>query len=666
MKKISVIAISLLAVMGCRNGFDFDETEIIEANAQKYFGIVDSKQDWICVQSEAVTITADAKLADIVKVQILSESPYFNKDAKILNEAEVKKGETVTLAYDVPKAATELVAACVSSKGAYYIQVFDVGQSQVSFSAASRVTRGVARRANGSEAPTFTSIKLRAPRQSFNALRALQGAECTIGGKKYTEWANSGWENELMWEPADGQTFDNGWKMDTEKNKGIIYRDLDGFEAGEQANVEKIVNNFLVKMENNVRRNNIKLIRNSAYFTQNNNYFYPDGVNPVTLIPIQANSSEFKWSHIFYYYFRPEDVPAGITETEYIKTLPKFKAIQVERVCSSTQAKNGEFFRTKEFLLPFYKEAPHEGEVQASAIFPKGYKIGFLNMKHENDRYNISNEKYGCTYGDGSLNFEVNHIAGHFLSAMDKKIGGLIEDGMQFTDPRIALFTANEKTYLCFEEGADCTFCDLILELGGGTDEPVYDQFELEGMPYTMCFEDRPNVADYDMNDLVLRCTRKGQTELSLTVVAAGADDDLVLYGTGIEAFDGKEIHEILKATGKGSDNHRFINTKKNGTVQSVVTKTVTVSKDMTIPKYLRNIYVYNATMDREIRFPERTGQSPYAIIIPGDFNYPQEGTRIDVAYQGFGTWAQNINVAADWYEYGSDSKIYTNPSKSN
>ena len=313
MKKISVIAISLLAVMGCRNGFDFDETEIIEANAQKYFGIVDSKQDWICVQSEAVTITADAKLADIVKVQILSESPYFNKDAKILNEAEVKKGETVTLAYDAPKAATELVAACVSSKGAYYIQVFDVGQSQVSFSAASRVTRGVARRANGSEAPTFTSIKLRAPRQSFNALRALQGAECTIGGKKYTEWANSGWENELMWEPADGQTFDNGWKMDTEKNKGIIYRDLDGFEAGEQANVEKIVNNFLVKMENNVRRNNIKLIRNSAYFTQNNNYFYPDGVNPVTLIPIQANSSEFKWSHIFYYYFRPEDVPAGMT-----------------------------------------------------------------------------------------------------------------------------------------------------------------------------------------------------------------------------------------------------------------------------------------------------------------------------------------------------------------
>lgn len=664
MKKLSVVAICLLAVMGCRHGYDFDETEIIEANAQKYFGIVDPKQDWVCVQSGSVTITADANLADIAKVQILSESPYFNKDAKILNEVEVKKGETVTLVYDAPKTATELVAACVSSKGAYYIQVFNVGQLKVNFSAATRATRGVTR-ANGSEAPTFTSIKLRAPQQSFNAMRTLEGAECTIKGKKYTVWANSGWENELMWEPADGQTFDNGWKMDTEKNKGIIYRDLNGFEDGEQANVEKIVNDFLVKIENNVRRNNIKLIRNSAYFSQNNNYFYPDGVNPVTLIPIQANSTEFKWNHIFYYYFRPQDVPAGMSESDYIKTLPKFKAIQVERVCSSDQAKNGKYFRTKEFLLPFYKEAPHEGEVQASAIFPKGYKIGFLNMKHENGKYNISNEKYGCTYGDGNLNYEVNHIEGHFLSAMDKSIGGLTDDGMQFNDPRIALFTANEKTYLCFEDGADCTFCDLILELGGGTDEPVYDQFEVDDMPYTMCFEDRPNVADYDMNDLVLRCTRKSQTELSLTIVAAGADDDLVLFGTGIEGFDGKEVHEILNATGNGADGHRFVNTKKDGTVRSVVTKTITVSKDMTIPKYMRNIYIYNSTLDRDIKFPERTGQSPYAIIVPGDFDYPLEGNRIDAAYLGFGTWAQNINVGIDWYNNGTPSKIYTNPCKS-
>jgi len=661
MKKFTLIAISIMAVMGCHHGYDFDETELIEANAQKYFGLVDPKQDWVCVQSDTVTITADANLPDIAKVQILTESPYFNENAKVLNEVQAKKGDVVTLVYDAPKATTELVAACVSSKGVYYIQVFKTGQTSVSFASTTRATRGITR-ASGSEAPNITSIKLKAPQKSFNAMRTLQGAECTIGGKKYTEWANSGWENELMWEPADGQTFDNGWKMDTEKNKGIIYRDLNGFDEGEQANVEKIVNDFLVKLEKNVRRNNIKLIRKSAYFSQNNNYFYPDGVNPITLIPIQANSTEFKWNHIFYYYFRPQDVPAGMSEAEYVKTLPKFKAIQVERVCSSDQAKNGRFFRTKEFLLPFYKEAPHEGEVQASAIFPKGYKIGFLNMKHENGKYDISNVKYGCTYGDGSLNYEVNHISGHFLSAMDKSIGGLVDEGMQFNDPRIALFTANNKTYLCFEDGADCTFCDLILELGGGTDEPVYDQIEISNMAYTMCFEDRPNTADYDMNDLVLRCSRNSETELSLSLVATGADDELFLYGTGIEGFDGKEVHEIMGATTKGADGHRFVNTKKNGTERAVVTKTITVSKDMTIPRYLRNIYIYNYTMDRDIKFPERTGQSPYAIIIPGDFDYPLEGTRIDAAYLGFGNWAQNINVGIDWYKSSTESKVYTNP----
>ena len=45
------------------------------------------------------------------------------------------------------------------------------------------------------------------------------------------------------------------------------------------------------------------------------------------------------------------------------------------------------------------------------------------------------------------------------------------KDGMQWTDPRIAIFTANNKTYMCFEDGADCSFCDMIFEIGSGTEQ---------------------------------------------------------------------------------------------------------------------------------------------------------------------------------------------------
>ena len=92
-------------------------------------------------------------------------------------------------------------------------------------------------RAASSEAPSFTSLKLRAPRWTFNALRAQQGATCTIGDNTYTytytEWANSNW-NDQIWEVADGQKFDGGWQLDSEKNKGHIFRNIDGFAPGEE------------------------------------------------------------------------------------------------------------------------------------------------------------------------------------------------------------------------------------------------------------------------------------------------------------------------------------------------------------------------------------------------------------------------------------------------
>lgn len=663
-QKVFIGTICVLCVASCSkqdfSGFQQPTGENtihqeIEENAKNIFGTIDANQDWNSVMSSRVTVTADAALQNVAKVQILTESPFLNKNAKVLAEAEAQKGQTVTLQYDAPKAYSQLIAACVDSKGHYYIQAFKAGSSQVNFQ---QTQVNASRRASAVEAPSFTSLKLKAPHYSLNALRTQQGASCTIKNTEYTVWANSNW-NDQLWEVADGQTFDGGWQLDTEANRGHIYRNIGSFAEGEKEAVQAILNSFFFKYADDaqkIRKNNAAIIRNSTYVKTNNNYFYTDG-NPVTLIPIQTYNLDFKMDHVYYYYFKPSDVPTGMSESEYVKSLPKFKAIQVERVNSTDDSKAGVLFRKQEFLLPYFPEAPVQGNNTASAIFPKGYKIGFLNLKNNTNDFNISTENYGCTYGDGNLNYEVNHIKGHFNTAIDTKLGGGTEDGMQWKDPRIATFTANNKTYMCFEEGSDCNFSDLVIEIGGGL-EQLDEQPEPEAEVYTMCFEDRPQAADYDLNDVVLRCTRVNKTTLSLSLIAAGANDDVYIHGaTGWELND-TEVHEAFMATEPDQKGNRFVNTVKGGTQRDVLTYNVTVSEDMTIPNYLKGITIENKITGMAIGIAQK-GEPPYAVIIPEDFQYPLEKVAITSAYKKFIEWAQDMNVSVDWYRYEEADLVF-------
>lgn len=660
-KKFLFMLLGAAAIVSC-NKFDLnydpsgaEEVQEVKENAANIFGEIDPKQDWNSISNGTISVTANANLSNIVKVQILTEAPFLNNDAKVLSEANVKNGDQVTLTYSAPNVYKQLVAACVDNKGVYYIQVFDVGQTSVSFAQAKQSNS--ARRALASDAPDFTSIKLKAPQKSINTRRT----ESTDA--KFSMWKDSKW-NDNMWVIADGQTFSNGWKMDSPKagekadvanNRGVIYRDIDGFAEGELANVEYIMNSLFVKYadkDKKIKKNNAASVRNSAYNVSGFNYFETDGVNPVTVIPIQAYSDDFKQNHLFYYYFKPEDVIAsGMDEVEYIKQLPKYMAIQVERIQTTVEKNAGTFYRRQEFLLPFYKNDPVQGDNEAVAIFPKGYKVGFLNLKTVNvGTYNIDSNEYGCTYGDGRLNYEINHY-GNFLNTMDTSIGGKYEGGMNWTDPRIAIFTANGKTYMCFEEGVDCNFSDMVIEIGGGLniiDETPKPEAEI----YTMCFEDRLATADYDLNDVVLRCTRVDKTTLKLALVATGAKDNVVIHGAKGWEYNDKEVHEIFGVT------ETFINTEKGEPTKDVVSANVTVAEDVTIPDFLKNIFIENKTTGKVVKMAQ-AGEPPYAIIVPGDFDYPVERVSIINAYKKFINWAQDMTVDKDWYTYPEEGLVY-------
>ena len=273
-----------------------------------------------------------------------------------------------------------------------------------------------------------------------------------------------------------------------------------------------------------------------------------------------------------------------------------------------------------------------------SAIIPEGYRIGFMIRKDGGAEAEVNNgkpytDKQGCLYGYGELNREINTY-GQFKSAVEHY-------GMEPNSPRIATFEANGKIYLCFEEGADTQFSDVIVEIGSEGESGVNmfdDLLEVENLPYTMCFEDRPNIADYDMNDVVLRCVRKSSTKLELTIIATGAQDEVYLNGiegncTSETDFNNKEVHSLL-----GAEAGTFVNTVPSDEVLPCVSAEYEVSESMSIPQFLSGIYIVNHSQNgREVHVPKK-GDPPFALIVPGDFDYPAERVSIIDAYEAFRT----------------------------
>lgn len=634
---------------------DLYDPEIVEeqkayTNAKNIFGSIDGRQDWSSINSGTITITANAPLKDIVRVEILTESPFFNSDAYALNQTSAKKGDVITLRYDAPNIYKQLVAACVDSRGTYYIQVFNIGDKNVSFGSSASGARRAAASDDDMPDPSGIKLEYKNSLQSFNAQRALKEG-LTIKDEKgtayeYTEWENTNWAPERIWTPTDANL--GTWSV----TNGNVSRNVEDLTTQEIANIKAITDGYLAKCGSgtdatNGKRNNWKRILDGKYFTINNNYLVSNGT-PITLCPIQMNSTEGRYNYIYYYYFDPAKTQ-GMTEEEevaFIQALPKYRAINGFNG-------NSDFKREKEYLLPYYgDEAPGEaGTTAVSVSIPKGYKIGFMNRKATNRDCLVN--KNGCTYGDGRLNYAVNHIRGHYRSAMDLSLEGKTTEGMNFTSPRIAIFSANDKTYMCFEDGADCNFSDMIIQINKGT-EVIDEEPAPEAAAYTMCFEDRLDNADYDMNDVVIQAIRVNATHIQLAIVACGGEDEVRIQGLDGSYLASKEVHAFFGVT----PGEQYINTRLGEQWFNPVSETFEVSADTRIEEFLKKISIMNYTTGKTVSLPVK-GDPPFAIIVPLNFRYPLEGYRITKAYTEFLNWARDINQSNNWYTLCDVESVY-------
>lgn len=820
MKKILLSAITCtLAFGGCTTIPEYSEVnpnrpseEEIRKNNESIFGTIDPNQDWNMFSSGSITILADAPLDNIVKIQVLTESPFFNDNAMVLNEAKANYGDEVTLTFDAPYDLTRLIAACVDTNGHYYIKGFDLGTKKVSFTSSTASTRTMTRGGYG-----FPNISKLTSADSYVSYNAGRTQAANSGVADFSAWKNRGWESERLWGKTDG-----------------IYKTAEPITAEEIAELQDIFSVSLQRKANGSRvKDNMKYINNSKAVQFFDNHLISDGKTPIIVTPVNLLSTEAYMCDLYYYYYKDEDIPSGMSKTEYIKLLPKFKAADLKTEREAFKASTNidlktndpNFLKIHDYLLPFYgdqaaympnktsvvnqgystdgkfyrisyfaenennktmfitytskstedlKEVyPDDAEDIAnqvwqlftndsgstllynvgakqflqcesahnkvpqfsisetdfdffrfvicdkdnnptsslqnvhitkkdgkktycikgnnhtsllsdgnnikdratirwtfeeynpsvsiakvddvtidiwptefpapSEIFDKGYNIGIM-LRKTNNNDNISNSKNGCLYSYGELNKEINSF-GDFNRAVT-------EYSMQLNSPRIALCQANNRSYLTFEDGCDTNFGDIIIESKSGIEKIEEDHVDVEYISYMMCFEDTP-LADYDLNDVVLKFQRTSDTEVEVSLVACGAYDELYLRGLNGNVLNGnQEIHDMF-----GVDQQTYINTDGRTTLEPITDK-FEIGADLPIRQFMKQVYIVDKTTGTEIRLSEQ-GESPYAIIVPGNIRYPMEKVCMTDAYPDFKAWVNNATENKDWYKNVEEKKVY-------
>ena len=186
---------------------------------------------------------------------------------------------------------------------------------------------------------------------------------------------------------------------------------------------------------------------------------------------------------------------------------------------------------------------------------------------------------------------------------------------MRLTDPRVAIFKANNHNYITFEDGTDCNFTDIVIEIVSGIQVEDGDLSQKpKNAVYTYCFEDRQN-GDYDMNDIVIKAMRLDATHVLFSVEACGAYDELNLRGIHGKLLSSNiDVHQLFGV----SNPKTYINTQPGTThhepIQEVVEvpnnfsfNTISEEKaDILDPLKRKVLHIYNKTEEREVRLSTR------------------------------------------------------------
>lgn len=234
-------------------------------------------------------------------------------------------------------------------------------------------------------------------------------------------------------------------------------------------------------------------------------------------------------------------------------------------------------------------------------------------------------------------------------------------------------------------QGGDGYYSDWIVTLTEAKrqsdTETHMEEIDPHSNIYSYAFEDTKN-GDYDMNDVVLKCQENEDGEnIDVWLVAAGATLDLEInlyeydetnvngehpyYGNFVRTleYNGKtEIHDMWEI-----DRGTMVNTNAGANKAPIRIAQLPKSEGYEADKLRFTI----KSVVWEV-FLSGSGQAPYGVVIPFDWKWPTERTRITNAYnetntteaetdQSFAKFASQAGAAEKWYEYPTTKVMIKN-----
>lgn len=245
----------------------------------------------------------------------------------------------------------------------------------------------------------------------------------------------------------------------------------------------------------------------------------------------------------------------------------------------------------------------------------------------------------------------------------------------------VSAVTYNYKghTILGFEDGIDKDMNDILLMVDADvrTDQGVIEDIEEES--FIIACEDLGNTGDYDFNDVVFKVSHVGGSDkLNIIPLASGGTLPVELHYKDLndsisnictfrpnatESDD--DFHKLIDPNATMKENsfnpYKPLNVRKGQDIIPGDTITITVPIDYTINKnqfivevkkgYGTSLYIEKGSIYIEENMKDSAhNKAPQMMILPGNWNWPTEGTLILDAYPDFGGWTRNEEASAFWY----------------
>lgn len=660
MKKLLILGMVLAAFASCTDHKSLFDSERVKEEAKENFPVkdIDPNQDWNMMAVRTLDVTMDTNTGSSYTVKVLTDNPFkADNDARILAEAEVKDGTTVSLKFDAPSAMQYAYVMRQMGDKDFVVTVATLKNDK--FVAA--FGRSTAQRAASARATNITIDNLPDNDKDFI---------CPDGARKVTKGdidkhlkAGSYFISEDV--TTDKINFEDGvvlyitsgftFTLTADKvDKGTIIVCANGILNIERTEEKdktftlkgSIYNKGTVSIQadkfcmqnKEARLINYGTMKVEADFEFKAGEFYngEDGRFSVDETSIDSNSTDGANEH--------KSSATWVNDGYY--TCYEFEVSSGYQLQNNCNLYLGESFEL-------------EGNNGKDVIFNNsGFIFSEGTAKLKNATLNMAGKSIFKTQ---SLEFEKSVLLHSDASAQDKdKPLLLCVEGASYDDGKGELTMSGVTNVTCgngfFEPWSASGYALLVnatVDNAQGCN-PEYENGAPDVEPdlaiVTYAFEDiTTTVGDYDFNDVVLKVTVVKDGDITVALAAAGATKELSV-GCKVNGQDNVlwgSVHEALGVSA-GTIVNPGPSTWEEMPKQTI--KNIESLADVVFYIYEKNnpdLRVYISQDDPEFI----KGGVPFALCIPTDWAYPAERQMINEKYEDFGAWGAHRDSHQDWYK---------------